>query len=238
MRIIENHSNYISKKFESSIMSIIGLGHANALVGTALAKYGVRFYLLYDRDDVEEKNLSGSLYSIKNVGEEKTSAYAKQILNQFPFNPEVMPYQLHLFSRNFTLDEVPFKSDVVIVGTDNGRSRYEIFRAHQKREFQNLYIDIRVDFNYAEIYFVPFNDKKAVEQYENNLELIKNTEERHRCGERHLFQTILQIASVVTAGINAYFLKQFEGFNRCSIDAINRKEAWLQSIGDKDYEYM
>jgi hypothetical protein len=229
--LLETHSAWIPKEIEEISTTIIGLGHANQSVAVGLVKYGNRFLQVCDFDSVSQSNLTGAFYTSKNVGELKVSSFIDFLCSQSPYNLKLVQYAFFgQYSKYNSEYDNRIPTELTIIGTDSGNSRIECWdywkKVNQRELFSDsnlLYVDIRLDFDNYEIYFVP-NNRIAFENYEQNLKTIVNKTPIRECGQRHLFNTVLTVGSSALRGIIAFYKREFNEFNFIMGNSIQRKE--------------
>ena len=102
---------------------IIGLGSGGAPVAVELAKAGVGHFILVDFDRVELHNLSRHICDVNELGRLKTDAIEDAILGKNPY-AEVIKYPIDMNEDIELLNSEIEKADIVMVCTDNNKSRY------------------------------------------------------------------------------------------------------------------
>lgn len=104
---------------------IIGLGSGGAPIAIELAKAGIGHFVLADFDRVELHNLSRHICTINDLGRLKVDAVADEILGKNPY-AEIIKYPIDVNENLDVLDNEIKLADIVMVCTDNNKSRYRI----------------------------------------------------------------------------------------------------------------
>lgn len=112
---------------------IIGLGSGGAPIAIELAKAGIGHFVLVDFDRIELHNLSRHICNVNDLGRLKTDAVAEAILGKNPF-AEVIKLPIDINENLETLDREIALADIVMVCTDNNKSRYNTSELLVKNE--------------------------------------------------------------------------------------------------------
>ena len=83
--LVARHTPGVHKIVQKASVGIMGLGGLGTVVAGALARVGVGRLILADFDVVEPSNLNRQQYSISQIGEKKTEALKKNLLQMNPY---------------------------------------------------------------------------------------------------------------------------------------------------------
>ena len=130
----ESHSGLLDRRITTTAVSIYGLGHLGSWIARALVALGIRDMSLHDFDIIEERNLSGSVYNRKHIGQRKTNALVEILREESLVSKEdarrgivghdnTLGYAFSTEGLGFVYQ--PF-SDFYILATDNVQSRLAI----------------------------------------------------------------------------------------------------------------
>ena len=146
------HNNLISQSILLKSVSIIGTGHLGAHFAMGLSKLGVPEIYLYDPDQVEKINISGTPYNVDDIGEFKVEALRKLLLNG---NLEKKFIHINKSRVEHAKDLVQI-TDVYVVATDSIESRIKILEAIEEQTKENTekkyLIDLRSRSKIAEVH--------------------------------------------------------------------------------------
>lgn len=183
------HKNLISSNILVTSISGIGLGHLGSNILSCIAKLGAPEFYLYDGDEIERRNLSGSAYNKTQIELKKAEAL-KDIIIEGSFEPKlVYSISKHVSSASDLVQE----TDVYIISTDSIESRLEIFNSirelHKKSKKKPYLIDMRSRGKIAEIYGIPMEDEVAAFWYEQNIQSrLKDPTPPVHCNEANIIQ--------------------------------------------------
>lgn len=211
---------------------VYGLGHLGSWIALALAKLGIRDITLNDFDELEFRNVSGSVYNRWNLGATKSEAMLN-ILRQEMYNRDHEPLA-NIFGggnkslgymvgnyRNFGFTYQP-PADFYILATDNAWSRKKIAEIIFKtwdltkhisrlKDMKPTLIDARSAGTKLTVLNLPILNKEIQERY--LVELTKLAEEPGDipCNEANIIQVPLYISAIV-AQIVTSFCKGVEDY--------------------------
>ena len=153
------------KYFENKNIILAGLGGIGSYVAYLLSKFKPANLILYDPDKVEFVNLSGQLYSSKDVGNYKSAAICSKI-------KDYSGYSRYMECREkFTHLSAP--SDIMICGFDNMEARKIFFRSwclhledmNDEAKKKCLFIDGRLAAEEFQIFAITGDNDYAINEY-------------------------------------------------------------------------
>ena len=153
------------KYFEDKNIILAGLGGIGSYVAYLLSKFKPANLILYDPDKVEYVNLSGQLYSTKDVGNYKSAAICAKI-------QDYSGYSRYIECREkFTPINTP--SDIMICGFDNMEARKIFFRSwclhledlDDEAKKKCLFIDGRLAAEEFQIFAITGDNDYAINEY-------------------------------------------------------------------------
>ena len=83
--LVSRHTPGVHEAVKKATVGIMGLGGLGTVVAGALVRIGVGKLILADFDVVEPSNLNRQQYSISQIGEKKTEALKKNLLQMNPY---------------------------------------------------------------------------------------------------------------------------------------------------------
>jgi len=83
--LVARHTPGVHETVQKARVGIMGLGGLGTVVAGALARIGVSKLILADFDVVEPSNLNRQQYSISQIGQKKTEALKKNLLQMNPY---------------------------------------------------------------------------------------------------------------------------------------------------------
>lgn len=119
LQVKEVDENLIEKIKDKKI-ALIGCGGVGSVLGELLARGGFENLILIDFDIIDQSNLSRQIFFEKNLGENKSKAL-KRILLNINLNCNIKTYNSELTEKN--IDKLLKNVDFVIDGTDNFETR-------------------------------------------------------------------------------------------------------------------
>lgn len=108
-------------------VAIIGVGSGGATVALELAKSGVGHFVLVDDDRLELHNVCRHACGLSSVGRYKTKAVRDALLDKNP-HVQVRTFEVDIatWRTDRKLQQALSESHLLVGGTDNLRSRYEV----------------------------------------------------------------------------------------------------------------
>jgi len=228
-----SHSGILDRRITTKSVTVYGLGHLGSWVVLALSKLGVLDINVNDFDTVEPRNISGSVYTYRNVSHLKSDALSTIVMESKDgvdnlTRSAIMPGNNirslgYIVGENstFGFNFQPF-SDFYILGTDNVESRKRIAETILKQWrmcahstfFKNvrpIFIDIRSNGATIAVLTVPIRDVEMSNLYLAELDRLRGEGGAVRCNEANIIQASLRVASIV-AQIVASFTMGVERF--------------------------
>lgn len=153
------------KYFEDKNIILAGLGGIGSYVAYLLSKFKPANLILYDPDKVEYVNLSGQLYSTKDVGNYKSAAICAKI-------QDYSGYSRYMECREkFKPTNTPM--DIMICGFDNMEARKTFFRSwwlhvedlDDEARKKCLFIDGRLAAEEFQIFAITGDNDYAINEY-------------------------------------------------------------------------
>lgn len=197
-------------KIQEEDVLLAGVGGIGSYVGFLLGRLNVSSLIIYDPDVVESANLSGQLYSLKNVGFKKVTALINTVANYGCY------YNVIAVDSFYTRNE-PTRN-VMICGFDNMAARKNFFEAWLGRVRSNpedsrnnlLYIDGRLAAEEFQIFAIQGNDERAIKEYQEKWLFDDREAEETVCSYK---QTSFMANMIASYMINIFV--NFEA-NKCN----------------------
>ena len=136
--------------YERVTVAIIGLGNTGSNTAVILARMGIKNFILYDFDTVEEHNLNSQCYTVKDNGHAKCEALAEQLT---AINPEVA---LTVYNRAYEGEELP--ATVMVAAVDSLDIRRNLATAMAANDYNPFVIDGRMGGGQIEVYSQPASE--------------------------------------------------------------------------------
>lgn len=127
-------------------VTIVGAGGIGSWTAMALAKLGVREFIVYDMDKVEEHNLGSTPYHHEELGKKKVRAL-KPIIERFGFG-----VKFRGISKRYEGGPLP-KTDVLISAVDSMEGRRLLFKEAVKQKIP-FFIDGRIGGENLRVYSI------------------------------------------------------------------------------------
>ncbi len=185
------------EKLSEMRIVIIGSGAIGSFTALALTKMGVQRMTLWDKDTVENHNISNQFYNKDALGLSKVSAVAAECKRFTPTGVDIE--SIREFYNGQSLDSF----DVVIALTDNIEGRAAALEAAKKSEKCQLYIDGRMG---AEIFrsfaFNPKSVPDAEKYHKDYIEGVVN--EVLPCTARAIIYNVLMASSIISSYVKRH----------------------------------
>jgi len=185
--------------FLTNRISLIGAGNLGSPLGLNISKVGFREVYIYDPDYIEAHNVPNQLFTSDSVRKPKVQSLVNFMYKQRPSNVQFIGWRKKVSLNSPML----FDSEIMVVQTDNIKSRLETFI------LTLLYNDVyKYNFRYfieagthaytSKIYIVDLQDKKQVSLYfEKIYERLLAPSQDLPCTERSTFFYANFISSVI-----------------------------------------
>lgn len=181
------------KEFKENRIAIVGCGAVGSYVACSLAKMGMKEFVLWDFDKIEEHNLPNQFFGDIDIGSSKVLVTRN---NMKYFNNDA---KIDIIDDRFIKSSSLKKIQIVVSCVDNMDVRKQIFE-NCKRDKVELFIDTRMGGLQGQVYSVDMENKKEVKYYEETL-FPQSEAPLLRCTERSIIFTVLGIASIVCGQI-------------------------------------
>jgi molybdopterin/thiamine biosynthesis adenylyltransferase len=149
--------------FGDKTVLIGGCGGIGSWLSLFLSRAGFT-EVIYDDDKVEEHNIGGQLYGIKNVGKTKVDAIA-EIIYQFTGDNRV-----HVFCSK--MNKTSPTNNYVFAAFDNMKARKELFEnwlESYEHDSDAIFIDGRLTAESFQIFIAKGNNATSIQEYKNSL---------------------------------------------------------------------
>lgn len=150
------------EKYTDTDIAIVGVGGIGSILAIALVKNGFEYFRLYDKDKVEEHNISNQFYRRDQEGMLKVEACAENMEMYAP-----MPNRLAISTHNRFIEKGDnLDADLLITAVDSMEARNDIFKAMRNVKYL---IDARFGGIFMQIYCADFRKKEELELYKKTL---------------------------------------------------------------------
>jgi len=169
--------------------TIIGLGSIGSFTTLALAKMGIKSFLLYDGDKVEPHNILNQVYSREDIGFQKSIALIDILRG---INPE-----LEIEANSYYLFGMPLEGDIIVCCPDKIEVRKAVYGKFAISN-SKLLIDARLNLGTLHVYSLNKDDpfySLHVREYVRKLQ-IKNINEP--CSKREMIFMPLMAVSLIS----------------------------------------
>lgn len=154
------------EKIQEKTIILAGVGGIGSYVGFLLARMKPASLFIYDNDIVETVNMSGQLYSQRDIGATKVNALANMVMNYANYG------SVFAISERFTSECEP--TDIMICGFDNMEARKVFYtkwveHVHSKPEEERancLFIDGRLAAEEFQILCIKGDDLFNIDRYQ------------------------------------------------------------------------
>lgn len=178
---------------------VLGAGGIGSWLSLFLVRAGFTI-ILYDFDEVEERNLGGQFYKVSDIGKKKVNCVAENVA-MFTSTSTSVCYQSNRFSRF----ESHYSTVNIFAAFDNMQSRKEAFESwlHIQKYFgcqKNIFIDGRLEAEFFQIYCVRSDKPEQIEEYKKTLDLrLDNVSDNTLCSAKQTTHVAAMIGSYMVA---------------------------------------
>lgn len=177
-------------KIQTLSTTVIGLGGIGSYVAFLLSRLNVYQIDLFDGDRVEEVNLAGQLFSIKDINEFKTTAVQnllKGYSNYYKINDYATFFNINHYCNSFTF-----------CGLDNMEARTLAFKSWLNNSRENgIFIDGRLSAEEFQIFAIQKNDTERIKEYQNNWLFSDLEADATICSYKQTSFVAMNIASIM-----------------------------------------
>lgn len=198
--------NESSSRFSSAVwfdeiqkqtVTLAGLGGIGSYVAFLIGRLKPSRLVIYDDDTVEETNLSGQLFSINNIGSNKTTAVCSMVRDYSKY------YSIISRTEKFKVTSPP--TNIMICGFDNMAARsifyttwksYVLSKPEEDRK-KCLFIDGRLAAEEFQVFCMTGNDNYLMKEYEDKWLFPDSEAEATLCSYKQTSFCANMIASVM-----------------------------------------
>lgn len=198
-------------KIKTKKVLLAGVGGIGSYVAFLLSRLDIEYLCMMDADIVENANLSGQMFGVNNIGQNKVSAMSS-ILNNFSNF-----YKTSAHSARFT--ENTGAMDIMICGFDNMTARKHFYNAWKYRvasydtveaKANCLYIDGRLAAEEYQVFCIKGDDAYNMIRYERDFLFTDEEADATVCSYKQTSFMANQIASTMTNLFVNYVANQCE----------------------------
>jgi sulfur carrier protein ThiS adenylyltransferase len=185
---------------ERTSVTLIGCGALGSTSAMALAKMGVREFVLYDDDMVSEENLPNQMYGINDLGKPKVVALTEVISN---YNDTSF-----ISSNKMRFDEFHNpKTRTLIVTTDSMSSRRLAWNAFMRNNECSYLIEARMGAEEGQVYTIRKKNMiiegKDITFYEERLYTDAEAVQAP-CTGKAIIYNVFMIGALISRSFKAY----------------------------------
>lgn len=186
------------EQIKKQIVTLAGVGGIGSYVGFLLGRLKPERLTIYDPDKVETVNMSGQLYSMRDLGEYKSVALAS-IIKDYADN-----YSIITYPKRFGIESGA--TDIMICGFDNMEARrifYDKWKLHvntyvdEESRKKCLFIDGRLAAEEFQVLSIQGDDIRAMKEYEDKWLFTDAEAEETICSYKQTTFMANMIASVM-----------------------------------------
>lgn len=186
------------EQIKKQTITLAGVGGIGSYVGFLLGRLKPERLIIYDPDKVETVNMSGQLYSIRDLGEYKSVALASMI-KDYADN-----YNIITYPKRFGIESGA--TDIMICGFDNMEARrifYDKWKLHvntyvdEESRKKCLFIDGRLAAEEFQVLSIQGDDIRAMKEYEDKWLFTDAEAEETICSYKQTTFMANMIASVM-----------------------------------------
>ena len=188
------------KEIQVKEVLFAGIGGIGSWSCLLLGRMALKALYLFDDDAVDGTNMSGQLFSLRQIGDNKVDAMS-DLLRQY-----TSTYNVYAYPRRYSADD--FRSDVMICGFDNMEARKLFFNswvehvdsldADESLQRKCLFIDGRLDFDTLQVFCIQGTDREAMERYREKYLFSDEEAESTICSMKQTSYLAAMIGSVIT----------------------------------------
>ena len=177
-------------------VTVIGTGGVGSAICIFLAKMGVRRFVLYDGDVVQQHNISNQMFPRSSINKPKASVIADEIGRFSPYPSCDIEANTRRFEDDSTLE-----TNVVISALDDMDSRRVVWGCVKNDFTVDLYVDARMGGEVAKVYTVHPQNPDDVSLYEKSL---VQGNYMVPCTAQAISYNVAMIASMVCSNIRKF----------------------------------
>lgn len=185
-----------ANKIKSLNVILAGVGGIGSWVGLLLSRLDINNLILFDDDIVDTTNLSGQLYSMKDISSKKVYALSNKLVDFSDF------YKTSTYANKYIHSSII--QNIMICGFDNMEAR-KIFFQRWKSQISDsieknknlLFIDGRLAAEELQVFCLRGDDKYSIDKYEKEYLFSDAEAEETICSYKQTSFMSNMIASVI-----------------------------------------
>ena len=211
---IDEHTSRFSgalwyEEIQKKTIILAGLGGIGSYVCFLLSRMQPTSMFIYDDDIVEAGNMSGQLYSIRDVGRPKVDSISDMVSSYANYNS--------VFAINSRFTASTEATDIMICGFDNMEARKIFFNkwvAHveSKEDKSNcLFIDGRLSAEYLQVYAITGDDVESLLKYNHTALFSDDEADETICSYKQTTYMANMIGSIIVNIFTNFVANQVAG---------------------------
>ena len=184
------------EKAKSYDVMIAGVGGIGSWASLLISRFHPAIIRLFDPDTIEEANMSGQLFSIDDIGENKCIVMNRTISLYSNY------YSTYTYCERFAGQT---SSDIMICGFDNMASRKTFFNTWKRRVMSSqgiahemLYIDGRLGMEEMQVFAIRGDETENIKRYEQEYLFDDSEAEQVPCSMKQTSYMAAMIGSVIS----------------------------------------
>ena len=211
---IDEHTSRFSgalwyEEIQKKTIILAGLGGIGSYVCFLLSRMQPTSMFIYDDDIVEAGNMSGQLYSIRDVGRPKVDSISDMVSSYANYNS--------VFAINSRFTANTEATDIMICGFDNMEARkifFDKWVAHveSKEDKSNcLFIDGRLSAEYLQVYAITGDDVESLLKYNHTALFSDDEADETICSYKQTTYMANMIGSIIVNIFTNFVANQVAG---------------------------
>lgn len=211
---IDEHTSRFSgalwyEEIQKKTIILAGLGGIGSYVCFLLSRMQPTSMFIYDDDIVEAGNMSGQLYSIRDVGRPKVDSISDMVSSYANYNS--------VFAINSRFTASTEATDIMICGFDNMEARkifFDKWVAHveSKEDKSNcLFIDGRLSAEYLQVYAITGDDAESLLKYNHTALFSDDEADETICSYKQTTYMANMIGSIIVNIFTNFVANQVAG---------------------------
>ena len=211
---VDEHTSRFSgalwyEEIQKKTIILAGLGGIGSYVCFLLSRMQPTSMFIYDDDIVEAGNMSGQLYSSRDVGRTKVDSISDMVSSYANYN------SVFAINSRFTADTEA--TDIMICGFDNMEARKTFFdrwvaHVESKEDKSNcLFIDGRLSAEYLQVYAITGDDVESILRYNHTALFSDEEADETVCSYKQTTYMANMIGSIIVNIFTNFVANQVAG---------------------------